>query len=88
LPASLLAPTASGRFGDTFARPTSTPLELDKPVVFDLSHVDDSDESLQATTARPAARRPSQRRPDRWWPSLRLIRLVGVVPAASGDVGD
>jgi hypothetical protein len=48
LQASLLALTASGRFGDTFARPTSTPLELDKPVVFDLSHVDDSDESLQA----------------------------------------
>ena len=48
LQASLIALTANGRFGDTFARPTSQPIDLDKAVVFDLSNIDDSDEHMQA----------------------------------------
>ena len=48
LEASLIALGPEGPFGDTFARPTSTPMRLDTPVVFDVSAVDDSDVVLQA----------------------------------------
>lgn len=38
----------SGPFGDLFAKHTTTPIELDRPVVFDLSSIDDGDLALQA----------------------------------------
>jgi hypothetical protein len=49
LEATLVALSAGdGRFGDTFARHTSTRMRLDRPVVFDVSSVDDSQQDLQA----------------------------------------
>ena len=39
---------SQGAFGDTFARQTSVPMVLDRPVVFDMSEVDDNDLQLQA----------------------------------------
>lgn len=44
----LMALDADGPFGDTFARQTSTPMKLDRPVSFDISALDDADQSLQA----------------------------------------
>lgn len=37
-----------GQFGDTFARATSIPMVLDRPVVFDMSEIDDTDTHMQA----------------------------------------
>jgi len=37
-----------GPFGDIFAGQTTTPIEIDRPVVFDLSSIDDGDLALQA----------------------------------------
>lgn len=45
---SLLALEEGGAFGDTFARPTSTAIDLDRPVVFDMSGVEAGDTRLQA----------------------------------------
>jgi hypothetical protein len=39
---------ADGPFGDIFAGQTTTPIALDRPLVFDLSSIDDGDLSLQA----------------------------------------
>lgn len=40
--------SGDGRFGFTFARHTTTRMRLDRPVVFDVSSVDDSQQDLQA----------------------------------------
>ena len=48
LEASLISLVDGGRLGGPFSRPTSEPMQLDRPVVFDLSAIDDSDEDLQA----------------------------------------
>jgi hypothetical protein len=49
LMSALIALGADGPFGDTFARHTSDPIPLDgRPVVFDMSAVEDSDLKLQA----------------------------------------
>lgn len=37
-----------GPFGDIFAEQTTTPIEIDRPVCFDLSSIDDGDLALQA----------------------------------------
>lgn len=39
---------SQGPFGETFARQTTVPMVLDRPVVFDMSEVDDNDLQLQA----------------------------------------
>ncbi|GAB2718035.1 ATP/GTP-binding protein [Kitasatospora kifunensis] len=48
LEASLTALCGTGRLGDMFSRPTSVPMRTDKPVVFDVSAIDDSEALLQA----------------------------------------
>lgn len=50
LEASLIGLAGGGRLGETFSQQTSTPMRRDKPVVFDVSGIDDSDEDLQAAT--------------------------------------
>ncbi len=45
---SLMALGEDGRFGDTFAKHTSTPMKLDRAVVFDVSSIDDAELKLQA----------------------------------------
>lgn len=44
----LTALGSSGPFGDVFAHPTTTHIDVGRPVVFDLSAIDDSDLQLQA----------------------------------------
>jgi len=46
--ASLMALGEDGQFGDTFARPTTTPMLLDRAVVFDVSAIDTAELTLQA----------------------------------------
>ncbi|MGW2725090.1 ATP/GTP-binding protein [Streptomyces sp. NPDC001492] len=48
LESSLTALLGAGRLGETFSRPTSEPMRLDRPVCFDISGIDDSEELLQA----------------------------------------
>ncbi|NQX29665.1 ATP/GTP-binding protein [Microbacteriaceae bacterium VKM Ac-2854] len=48
LEASLIGLTTGGRLGEIFARPTTTPMRRDRPVVYDVSSVDDSEGDLQA----------------------------------------
>lgn len=48
LEASLVSLTSGGRLGDTFARPTTTPMRRDRPVVYDVSGIDESAKDLQA----------------------------------------
>lgn len=48
LEATLIGLCGGGRFGDLFARPTSVPMRRDRPVVFDVSSIDDGQEDLQA----------------------------------------
>ncbi|WP_327299907.1 ATP/GTP-binding protein [Streptomyces sp. NBC_01197] len=48
LESSLAGLLGQGRLGDTFAHPTSEPMRLDRPVVFDISSIDDSEVQLQA----------------------------------------
>ncbi|CAM3916387.1 ATP/GTP-binding protein [Nocardiopsis rhodophaea] len=48
LEASLIGLVGGGRLGETFSRPTTTPMVRDKPVVFDVSAIDDSEMDLQA----------------------------------------
>ena len=45
---TLISLDDGGPFGDTLSRPTSTPIQLDRPVSFDMSAVEDSDLTLQA----------------------------------------
>ncbi|MDO5684452.1 MAG: ATP/GTP-binding protein, partial [Propionibacteriaceae bacterium] len=49
LEASLIALT-HGVLGETFAHPTTNPMRRDRPVVFDVSDIDDAQEDLQAAT--------------------------------------
>ncbi|GAB3205329.1 hypothetical protein SAMN02745673_00931 [Marinactinospora thermotolerans DSM 45154] len=48
LEASLIGLVGGGRLGEIFAAPTSNPMKLDRPVVFDVSSIDDSEIDLQA----------------------------------------
>lgn len=48
LEASLIGLTTGGRLGETFSQPTTNPMRRDRPVVFDVSGVDDSEMDLQA----------------------------------------
>lgn len=48
LEATLVALASGGRFGTTFARHTTTRMRLDRPVVYDVSSIDDSQMDLQA----------------------------------------
>ncbi len=48
LRASLMALGEDGQFGDTFSRPTTTQMALDRAVVFDVSSIDDAEIKLQA----------------------------------------
>lgn len=50
LEASLMGLTGGGRLGETFSKPTTNPMRRDRPVVYDVSAIDDSDEDLQAAT--------------------------------------
>lgn len=48
LEASLIGLTTGGRLGEIFSRQTTTPMRRDRPVVYDVSSIDDSDADLQA----------------------------------------
>ncbi|MFD1722428.1 ATP/GTP-binding protein [Amnibacterium endophyticum] len=48
LEASLIGLTTGGRLGEVFSRPTTTPMRRDRPVVYDVSSIDDSESDLQA----------------------------------------
>ncbi|MBH1934133.1 ATP/GTP-binding protein [Streptomyces sp. AV19] len=48
LEASLMALLGQGRLGELFARPTSENMRHDRPVVFDVSDIDDGEVQLQA----------------------------------------
>lgn len=48
LEASLISLTSGGRLGETFAHPTDVPMMRDRPVVYDVSSIDDGDIDLQA----------------------------------------
>lgn len=50
LEATLIGLTSGGRLGETFARQTTNPMRRDRPVVYDVSGIDDSDLDLQAAT--------------------------------------
>lgn len=45
---SSLQAILQGRLGEVFARPTTVQMRLDRPVCFDVSSIDDSDDLLQA----------------------------------------
>jgi len=46
--ATLMALGEDGRFGDTFTKPTTVPMLLDRAVVFDVSGIDTAEQILQA----------------------------------------
>jgi len=48
LEASLISLTSGGRLGETFSKATDVPMKRDRPVVYDVSSIDDSDTDLQA----------------------------------------
>ncbi|GAA1590834.1 MULTISPECIES: ATP/GTP-binding protein [Kribbella] len=48
LEASLIGLVGGGRLGEIFSEQTDNPMQMDRPVVFDVSNVDDSETSLQA----------------------------------------
>ncbi|MGC5225144.1 ATP/GTP-binding protein [Micromonospora sp. DT81.3] len=48
LEASLISLTSGGRLGETFAHATDVPMYRDRPVVYDVSSIDDSDTDVQA----------------------------------------
>ncbi|SFL27036.1 hypothetical protein [Geodermatophilus ruber] len=48
LEATLIGLTGGGRLGRIFAEPTTTPMRRDRPVVFDVSSIDDAQTDLQA----------------------------------------
>lgn len=50
LEATLIGLTSGGRLGETFSQQTTNPMKRDRPVVYDVSTIDDSDEDLQAAT--------------------------------------
>ncbi|MGT2464145.1 ATP/GTP-binding protein [Sinomonas atrocyanea] len=47
---SLHSLDGSGRFGDMFSKPTDQPMDLTKPVVFDLSGISDTQRDIQAAS--------------------------------------
>ncbi|MEU4605244.1 ATP/GTP-binding protein [Kribbella sp. NPDC023972] len=48
LEASLIGLVGGGRLGEIFSEQTDNPMQMDRPVVFDVSNIDDSETSLQA----------------------------------------
>lgn len=50
LEASLMSLARGGRLGDTFSKPTTQPMRLDSPVVYDISGLRETDEELKAAT--------------------------------------
>jgi len=48
LEVSLLGLISKGNIGEIFSQPTSEPMQIDKPVCYDISSIDDSQENLQA----------------------------------------
>lgn len=48
LEASLIGLVGGGRLGEIFSEQTDHPMAMDRPVVFDVSNIDDSETSLQA----------------------------------------
>ena len=48
LEATLMGLVRGGRLGDIFSAQTTVPMKRDRPVVFDLSSIDDSEQDLQA----------------------------------------
>ena len=48
LETGLIALGPSGRFGDVFSQPTTTTMLMDRPVVFDVSNVDNADGAMRA----------------------------------------
>lgn len=50
LEASLIGLTSGGRLGRSFSQQTTNPMRRDRPVVFDVSGIDDSEMELQAAT--------------------------------------
>jgi len=48
LEASLIGLTTGGRLGEIFSQQTTTPMRRDRPVVYDVSSIDDSEGDLQA----------------------------------------
>ncbi|WP_239063160.1 LAGLIDADG family homing endonuclease [Streptomyces sp. SID13031] len=48
LEASLIGLVGGGRLGEIFSEQTDQPMKMDRPVVFDVSNIDDSETNLQA----------------------------------------
>ncbi len=48
LEASLIGLTTGGRLGEIFSQPTTIPMRRDRPVVYDVSSIDDNEGDLQA----------------------------------------
>lgn len=48
LEASLMGLVGSGQFGQVFSRPTTEPINMDTPAVWDVSSIPDTDASMQA----------------------------------------
>ena len=48
LEATLMGLSGGGRLGDIFSQQTTVPMKRDRPVVFDISSIDDSESDLQA----------------------------------------
>jgi hypothetical protein len=48
LEASLIGLVGGGRLGEIFSEQTDHPMKMDRPVVFDVSNIDDSETNLQA----------------------------------------
>jgi hypothetical protein len=48
LEASLIGLVGGGRLGEIFSEQTDNPMQMDRPVVFDVSNIDDSEMNLQA----------------------------------------
>ena len=64
LEATLMGLVGGGRFGTIFSEPTSVPMRRDRPVVFDVSSIDDSEMDLQAAVLLACRCSPS---PSGWW---------------------
>lgn len=50
LEASLISLTRGGRLGEMFSRPTTNPMQMNSPVVYDVSAIGDSEDDLRAAT--------------------------------------
>lgn len=48
LEATLMGLVGSGKFGQVFSRATTSPIKIDRPVVFDVSAIPDTDSAMQA----------------------------------------